>query len=67
MCEVARRVLVQILVTVPVKALLKQNKLEHFLLTSQVKHSLQSSIQCQYSQTIVVISTAEALINNVIN
>ena len=35
----------------------KQNKLEPFVVTNQVQHLLLSSIQSQYSQTIVVIST----------
>ena len=56
-CEVTGRVLVQILVTAPEKVLLKQNKLDPFLVTSQVQHLLLLSIQCQYSQTIVVAST----------
>ena len=43
-----------------VEALLKQSKLEHFLVTNKVQHILPSSIQCQYSQTIMVISTVTA-------
>ena len=39
---------------------MKQNKTEHFLVTSQVQHLLQLSIQCKYSQSIVVISTVTA-------
>ena len=39
---------------------MKQNKLKHILVTSQVQHLLQSGIQCPYSQTIAVISTVTA-------
>ena len=39
---------------------MKQNKLRHFSITSQVQYSVQSSTQCQNSQTIVVISTVTA-------
>ena len=41
-------------------ARLKQNKLEPFLGTSQDHHLLWSGIKCQYSQTIVVVSTLTA-------
>ena len=36
---------------------LKQNKLKAFLVMSQGQHLSRSSILCQYSQTIVVVST----------
>ena len=39
---------------------MKQNSLDHILVTSHVQHLLHSSIQCQYSQTIVVITTVTA-------
>ena len=39
---------------------MKQNKLEPFLATSQVKHQLQLGLQCLYSQTIVLVSTVTA-------
>ena len=40
--------------------LLKQNKHEPFLGTRQVQHLLLSSIQCHYSQTVVVALTVTA-------
>ena len=40
--------------------MLKLNKIEPFLVTSQAQHLLWSNMQCQYGLTILVVSTVNA-------